>query len=208
MTDAVTTRHQREVQDTEADQFAEKLGRVFAECRRVLKDEGLVVFTYHHSRPEGWSSLAQAIYGAGFSVVQAHPVKAELSLATPKSQAKEPIQLDIIFVCQKREQDPREPMKPILALEQTATLARDKLDRLRRLGLTLSQNDCRVTVVSQFLAFLGPIPSPQVAVHAVTSCQPRLEEIAAVAFLNTDEHATAPAFAHTERQLTLFAFPE
>ena len=54
----------------EADQSAENLGRVFAECRRVLKDDGLLVFTYHHSRPEGWSSLAQAIYGAGFSVVQ------------------------------------------------------------------------------------------------------------------------------------------
>ena len=118
---------------------------------------------------EGDLGVAQAIYGAGFSVVQAHPVKAEMSGATPKSQAKEPIQLDIIFVCQKREQDPREPMKPILALEQTATLARDKLDRLRRLGLALSQNDCRVTVVSQFLALLGPVPSPQVAVHAITS---------------------------------------
>jgi putative DNA methylase len=208
VTDAVTTRHPREVQDTEADQFAEKLGRVFAECRRVLKDEGLLVFTYHHSRPEGWSSLAQAIYGAGFSVVQTHPVKAEMSGATPKSQAKEPIQLDIIFVCQKREQDPREPMKLSLALEQTATLAQDKLNRLRRLGLTLSQNDCRVTVVSQFLALLGPVPSPQVAVRAVTSGQTRLEEIAAVAFLNTDELACTAAVARTERQLTLFASPE
>jgi hypothetical protein len=132
-------------------------------------------------------------------------VKAELSVATPKSQAKEPIQLDIIFVCQKRQQDPREPKKPSLALEQTATLGRDKLNRLRQLGLVLSQNDCRVTIVSQLLALLGPVPSPQVAVHAVMSCQPGLEEIAAVAFLNTDEHAAAPAFARTERQLTLFA---
>lgn len=208
VTEAATTRDPREVQDTEADQFAEKLGRVFAECRRVLKDDGLLVFTYHHSRPEGWSSLAQAICGAGFSVVQAHPVKAELSLATPKSQAKEPIQLDIIFVCQKREQDPRETMKPPLALEQTATLAQDKLNRLRRLGLALSQNDCRVTVVSQFLALLGPVPSPQVAVAAVTSCQARLEEIVTAAFLNTDELASAPAFAHRERQLTLFSVSE
>ena len=131
-----------------------------------------------------------------------------MSGATPKSQAKEPIQLDIIFVCQKREQDPREPMKPSLALEQTAALAQDKLNRLRGMGLTLSQNDCRVTVVSQFLALLGPVPSPQVAVHAVTTCQPSLEDIAAVAFLNTDEHPTAPAFARTERQLALFSLPE
>ncbi len=53
-----TTRHAREVQDTRPEQFADKLCRVFAECRRVLKDDGLLAFTYHHSRPEGWTSLA------------------------------------------------------------------------------------------------------------------------------------------------------
>lgn len=205
VTAAATTRHPREVQDTEAGQFAEKLGRVFAECRRVLKDDGLLVFTYHHSRPEGWSSLAQAIYGAGFSVVQAHPVKAEMSVATPKSQAKEPIQLDVIFVCQKREQDPREPKEPSQALQQAATLAQDRLTRLRRLGLTLSQNDCRVTVVSQFLAQLGPIRSPNVAVAAVASCQPGLEQIAYATRRNADELASATACAHMERQLSLFS---
>jgi putative DNA methylase len=203
-----TTRHPHEVQDTEADQFAAKLGRVFAECHRVLKDDGLLVFTYHHSRPEGWSSLAQAIYGAGFSVVQTHPVKAEMSVATPKSQAKEPIQLDVIFVCQKREQDHRNTPEPMQALDQTTTLAQDKLSRLRGLGLTLSQNDCRVTVVSQFLAQLGPVPSPAAAVAAVTSCQDRLNSLATSAHRAGDDRASATASGRTERQLTLFSPPD
>ncbi len=100
--DGKTTRNHREVQDADPEAFASKLERVFAECHRVLKDEGVLVFTYHHSRSEGWTSLIKAVFGAGFSVVNAHPVKAEMSVATPKSQAKEPIQLDVIFVCQKR----------------------------------------------------------------------------------------------------------
>ncbi len=50
----------REVPDTEAEQSAEKLGRVFVDSRRMLKDDGPLVLTCHHSRPEGWSSLAQA----------------------------------------------------------------------------------------------------------------------------------------------------
>jgi len=207
VTAAATTRHPREVQDTEAAQFAEKLGRVFAECRRVLKDDGLLVFTYHHSRPEGWSSLARAIYGAGFSVVQAHPVKAEMSVAAPKSQAKEPIQLDVIFVCQKREQDPREPMEPFQALEQTANLAQDKLTRLRKLGLTLSQNDCRVTVVSQFLAQLGPVRSPKSVVDTVTSYQTNLDEIVAAIRRNATNLTPAIVPARRERQLMLFSYP-
>jgi putative DNA methylase len=43
-----TTRHEREVQDAEADSFASKLRAVFSECCRILKNEGLLVFTYHH----------------------------------------------------------------------------------------------------------------------------------------------------------------
>ena len=96
-----TTRHPAEVQDADADGFAAKLRGVFRECRRILKNDGLLVFTYHHSRDEGWIALADAVLGAGFTVVNCQPVKAEMSVATPKSQAKEPIQLDIIIVCRK-----------------------------------------------------------------------------------------------------------
>ena len=104
-----TTRQTGEVQDKDAARFAGKLCDVFSECRRVLKDEGLLVFSYHHSRPEGWTALAEAVVGAGFSILNVHPVKAELSLGIPKSQAKEPIQLDVILVCTKSERDTRIP---------------------------------------------------------------------------------------------------
>src|SRR5205823_9335167 len=102
-----TTRHVEEVQDTSAGQFASKLRAVFAECCRVLREDGLLVFTYHHSRMDGWKSLADAVVGAGFSIVNCHPVKSEMSVAAPKSQAKEPIQLDVILVCRKQAADIR-----------------------------------------------------------------------------------------------------
>src|SRR5262249_2736930 len=56
-----TTRHEAEVQDTNANEFGRKLRNVFAECARVLKNDGLLIFTYHHSREEGWMALADAI---------------------------------------------------------------------------------------------------------------------------------------------------
>ena len=83
-----TTRHPGEVQDTTAGRFTEKLGRVFTECERVLKNDGLLIFTYHHSRDEGWKALAEAVLGAGFIVVNSQPVKSEMSVATPKSRAE------------------------------------------------------------------------------------------------------------------------
>jgi adenine-specific DNA methylase len=85
-----STRHAEEVQDASAERFSRKLRAVFRECHRGLRDDGLLVFTYHHSRADGWTSLAEAVVGAGFDLVNAHPLKAEMSVAAPKSQAKEP----------------------------------------------------------------------------------------------------------------------
>ena len=61
-----------------------------------------MVFSYHHSREEGWQALAEAILAAGFTVVNAQPVKAEMAVATPKSQAKEPINSTLLSSAGKR----------------------------------------------------------------------------------------------------------
>jgi putative DNA methylase len=187
---APTTRHADEVQDTDADNFAAKLRAVFAECYRVLKADGIFVFTYHHSRAEGWTALVQAVLGAGFSVINAHPVKAEMSVATPKSQASEPIQLDIILVCKKRECDARIPLEPSEALDEAVKRACHKLARLAAIGLKLSQNDRRITVISQFIAALGPVASADEAARAWLDQQKRLEAVAE-SFLDTT-NSTAP----------------
>ncbi len=155
---ATTTRQAHEVQDTEPGAFAAKLRDVFAECHRVLKHDRLLVFTYHHSRNEGWVSLAESIYEAGFSVFNAHPVKAEMSGATPKSQAGEPIQIDVILVCRKQSDDSRDSLLPTEASPIAATAAKDKAARLVRTGFKLSRNDQRVILASELLRALGPIP--------------------------------------------------
>lgn len=152
-----TTRDAREVQDTDADSFSRKLHAVFAECHRVLKQGGVMVFSYHHSRAEGWSSLAEAVVRAGFSVVEGHPVRAELSVAAPKSQASEPIQLDVLIVCRRRDDDAR-PVRTVAeawACSERASASR--CARLEAAGLTLSKHDRRVARGAQFLVALGPL---------------------------------------------------
>jgi putative DNA methylase len=143
-----STRNAQEVQDTEPDKFASKLRSVLRECHRVLKDNGLLVFTYHHSRNEGWYALAEAVLGAGFVVVNSQPVRAEMSVATPKSQAKEPIQLDIILVCRKASDSDSNSCIPMeMALES----GRSKLRKLADVGLKLSRNDRRIVLFGQLL---------------------------------------------------------
>ncbi len=203
---AATTRHPHEVQDSNSDQFAKKLEAVFTECHRVLKREGLLAFTYHHSRPEGWTSLVKAIYGSGFSVVNTHPVKAELSLATPKSQAKEPIQLDVVFVCRKRERDTRPTPEPETLLDEAASRTLEKLTRLTSLGLKLSENDVRVAMFSQFISMLGPIHAPNVAANILSGFRMQLE-LTAQEFTRQllVQHSNRSDFRPEPRQMSLFS---
>jgi putative DNA methylase len=174
---APTTRHALEVQDANADNFAAKLGAVFRECHRVLKDTGILVFTYHHSRAQGWTSLAKAVLGAGFSIVSAPPVKAEMSVAAPKSQAKEPIQLDVILVCKKREYDNRNSLDFAEALDIASKLAYQKQTQLQSIGLKLSQSDCRIIVISQFITAFGPTMTAETVIEALVNCEANLEKI-------------------------------
>lgn len=142
---AGSTRAVGEVQDAEAERFSEKLTAVFRECNRILKDAGLLVFTYHHSRDEGWDSVARAVIDSGFVVVNAHPVKSEMSVATPKSQAKSPIQIDAIVVCRKNEGLPVADRSAALA---SAAL---KIRGMNEAGIKLSLNDERVVTNAQLL---------------------------------------------------------
>lgn len=98
--------HENEVQDRDNENFTRKICSVFKECNRVLKDGGLLCFSYHHSTIDGWMAIYNSVTEAGFDIVAAHPVKAEMSVASPKSATKEPINLDAILVCKKEQKAP------------------------------------------------------------------------------------------------------
>lgn len=142
----LTTRSNLEVQDSNPEKFSSKLMGVFKECNHVLKKDGLLVFTYHHSRDEGWISVANSIIQSGFTVVNVHPVKAEMSGATPKSQAKEPIQIDVIIVCRKKSGAESSP-----TIDQAKKIAEEKAYRLEKQGFMLSHNDRKVIMYGQLL---------------------------------------------------------
>ena len=151
---APTTRSDGEVQHADVETFTDRLRRVWAEAHRVLKDDGILVFTYHHSRPEGWRSVLQALMATGFGITAVHPIKSEMSVATPKWQAKEPIDLDIIIVCRKRSQ--LKARRSNDDVWRTVTnYATSQIERFRRSGRRLSRNDTRVIVMGQLLRQLS-----------------------------------------------------
>lgn len=197
-----TTRHLEEVQDTSAEQFAAKLRAVFAESCRVLRDGGLLVFTYHHSRMDGWTSLADAVVGAGFSLVNCHPVKSEMSVAAPKSQAKEPIQLDVVLVCRKQTTDMRKRSDTKIAFQRAVEHATSKACRLKECGLALSINDRRVILISQFLVEICAGRSAEQLSDALSSNLTDLD-LAAMRLLESQTSQPTNQVKRDEKQLAL-----
>jgi adenine-specific DNA methylase len=150
-----TTRHDNEVQHSDGAAFTERLARVWTECHRVLKADGLLVFSYHHSRNEGWRCVLEALMRADFVVVATHPVKAEMSVAAPKQQAREPIDLDVILVCRKSELPEGQDWDMGAIIEESALEAGGQIQRLAAAGRSLSRNDIRVTVMAQVVRRLS-----------------------------------------------------
>ena len=167
-----TTRSPFEVQDATPKNFSIKLQGVFRECHRVLKDDGLLVFTYHHSREEGWKALADAVLGADFFITNSHPVRGEMSVAVPKSQAKEPIQIDIVLVCCKSVRSLDQP-----TFDDAIEAAKEKIRRLRACGLKLSKNDIKVVFFGQLLTTLRSPTDTEKVAHCVIHELQILEQV-------------------------------
>ncbi|MGH9739353.1 MAG: DNA methyltransferase [Candidatus Acidiferrales bacterium] len=136
-----------EVQHKDPRTFARHLSNVLSESRRVLKDAGVLAFSFHHSREEGWAAIYEAITAAGLEVIVAHPVHAELRASSPKTAAKDPISLDAILVCCKR------TCSNAVALDMDAVIQRTLLlaKKLSAAGMEISSADRFVIAASQTL---------------------------------------------------------
>ena len=149
--DNKTTRSKKEVQDTSAEHFTKKLGSVFAECNRILKKNGLFIFTYHHSRHEGWTAIHRAIRHSGFVCQQVYPIKAEMSVSMPLLQAKSPIHLDLIIVCKN---DDKNSINKILYTDPIITVideAKNIISSLKANKIKVSLGDAKVILMGKFL---------------------------------------------------------
>ena len=169
-----TTRSPSEVQSANAATFTERLTAVLTEAHRVLKDDGIFAFTYHHSRAEGWRSVLAALMTAGFCITAVQPVKSEMSVAMPKRQAKEPIDLDIIVACRKRSE-----LYPCRwngdVWDTVFPMATEQVVRFRDAGRRLSRNDVRVILMAHLLRQLSVSHTAEAALNTLESSDDAIE---------------------------------
>lgn len=78
-------------------QYERVLGDIFSECHRVLKNDGRLIFTFHHWNPKGWSGLTKSLKRAGFKLIHYYVIHAE-NLSSVHISNQKALLHDVIFV--------------------------------------------------------------------------------------------------------------
>jgi len=86
--------------------YREMMTRVFRECRRLLRDDGVLTVMFTHKKQEAWASLFTSLIEAGFMITATWPVKTESEHSLHQAN-KNAAQSTVILVARKRPPDAR-----------------------------------------------------------------------------------------------------
>lgn len=147
-----TTRASGEIQNSDPLKFGKAIGGVWLECFRVLKPGGILAFTFHQARIDGWVNVINALTMAGFVVSAVQPIKGEMATSVVKSGAKEPSNLDSVVVCRK---SPLSFEKRPANYQEALNSALGRLTDLVNAGISVGSGDVRSVVRGTLLSYFG-----------------------------------------------------
>ena len=79
--------------------------RLLTECwkqaKRILKDGGLLAFTFHHSEDKPWIDVLESLFSAGFYLEATYPIRSDETKGDKAQFGSQKIEYDIIHVCRK-----------------------------------------------------------------------------------------------------------
>ncbi|NPV69261.1 MAG: DUF1156 domain-containing protein [Firmicutes bacterium] len=135
------------------DFYRQTLTACWAEAGRLLKDGGIMAFTFHHSEYEPWIEVLRALFDAGYVLVATYPVRSDESKGESGAFGSRKIEYDIIHVCRKR----LEELQPV-SWARMRRWVKDETGRLKGLleqshGKDLSQSDLKVVLTGKALEF-------------------------------------------------------
>lgn len=91
-----------------AREYERMMGEIFAECRRVLKDEGIMTVMFTHKEQSAWEALTRSLIENGWIITSAMPVESEAAESIhQKDQAA--AASSIFLTCRKREEKDNTP---------------------------------------------------------------------------------------------------
>jgi SAM-dependent methyltransferase len=129
----ITLKSQEVIEDNDSKDarfFFDNLAQAWREAHRVLVDDGLLAFTFHHKEGDRWTGLLRSLFEAGFYLVAAYPTHSE-PLHSIVIQATGGITYDIVHVCRKRLGE-TEPIPWSLLRREVTRQARAQLKELEQ----------------------------------------------------------------------------
>ena len=127
--------------------FRQGLLRVFLECHSVLKDTGLLAFTFHHEKAQAWGAVLEAVLEAKFHIESVWTYHSE----STESLHRGGIRFDTIIVCRKRLADP-EPAAWGALKDEIVAEVKKELQRLLGNGNALAIEDVFVVTMGKAIS--------------------------------------------------------
>lgn len=124
----------RKAEVAKAD-YEAKMTAIFAECMRVLRDDGVLTVMFTHKKAEAWDTLGMSLMEAGFTIEASWPVQTEPDNSRHQLK-KNSAKTTIFLVCRKREpSDQPHPFFEDIEADVRAA-AREALVRFSHMGLS------------------------------------------------------------------------
>jgi len=117
--------------------YTAKMAAIFAECRRVLADNGVLTVMFTHKRADAWDALGTALITAGFTVETSWPVHTESEQSLHQARQNS-AKSTVFMVCRKR-REIRSDQRRIYLDDIESDIRRaagDALERAQKQGLT------------------------------------------------------------------------
>lgn len=85
-----------------AKAYERLMGEIFAECRRVIKNKGIMTIMFTHKTQDAWEALTRSLIENGWTITSSMPVESE-SAASMHQKDMAAAASSIFLTCRKRE---------------------------------------------------------------------------------------------------------
>ena len=176
--------------------YYDRLMACFAESGRVLKESGLMAFTFHHSDDAQWEVVLRSLFDAGFCLEQTFPITSDEVRGKAGEFGAKGTEYDIIHVCRKRLDEPTQVSWPKMRQWVKAELTRLKPLLAAYKLRELSKADIRLILRGKALEFYskhyGQVFSISSGEREVLSIQTALAGINQLLNEDSEDAATLP----------------